>query len=208
VAGAVSPGLGPGPVAGLEDAAAALRAGLVVGVPTDTVYGLAADPTRPGATDRLFSLKARPATAGLPVLVADIAQAERFAEMSAPARRLAQRFWPGGLTIVVARRAGVDWSLGGDGRTVGVRCPAHELTRALCALVGPLATTSANLHGEAPLTEAGAVRDAFGAAIACVVDGGRCAGEPSTVVDVTPGTPRCLRPGAVSWEDVTAALGG
>ena len=197
----------PGPPGELVAAVAALRAGLVVGVPTDTVYGLAADPTRPGATDRLFSLKSRPATSELPVLVAGTGQAEWFAAISGPARVLAERFWPGGLTIVVARREGIDWSLGGDGQTVGVRCPAHELTRALCALVGPLATTSANRHGETPLTEAGAVRNAFGAAVAGVLDGGRCDGEPSTVVDVSGGTARCLRQGSVSWEEVTDALG-
>jgi len=192
--------------AGLEAALDALAAGLVVGIPTDTVYGLAVVASVPGSADALFALKGRPGTAEIPVLVADLAQADTFASITGPARRLAERCWPGPLTIVVARRRGVGWALGGDGRSIGVRCPGLALTRSLCAAAGPLAVTSANLHGEPPLTTADAVRDAFGPGLAAVVDGGTCGGEPSTVVDATAEPARCLRPGGLPWDEVEAAL--
>jgi L-threonylcarbamoyladenylate synthase len=195
----------------LDGALAALAAGHVVAIPTDTVYGLAVDPRRRGATAALFAMKERPATLGLPVLVADVDEAERLAGadgLPPPARWLAERFWPGPLTIVVDRAQELDWELGGDGRTIGLRCPAHPVALELCRAVGALATTSANRHGEAPLTTAAAIVDRFGDAVACVVDGGRCDGRPSTVVVVTGGTVRCLREGAVAWVAVQEAVAG
>jgi L-threonylcarbamoyladenylate synthase len=191
----------------LSAAVAALRAGAVVAIPTDTVYGLAVDPRWPGATDAVFALKQRPASLELPVLVGDIETADTLADVDGlpvAARRLADRFWPGPLTVVVARRAGLDWELGGDGSTVGLRCPAHVVARRLCSLVGPLATTSANRHGRPPLTTAAAVAREFGAEV-LVVDGGTCDGMPSTVVDTTGDALRCLRAGAVTWDDVLTA---
>jgi tRNA threonylcarbamoyl adenosine modification protein (Sua5/YciO/YrdC/YwlC family) len=143
------------------------------------------------------------------VLVADLAQADALAGpdgLSTTALRLADRFWPGSLTMVVRRRPGVDWDLGGDGRTIGLRYPAHRVVQGLCRAVGPLATTSANRHGEPPITTAAALTDEFGDGIALVVDGGRCAGAPSTVVDLTTDTPRCIREGAVRWSDVEEAF--
>jgi tRNA threonylcarbamoyl adenosine modification protein (Sua5/YciO/YrdC/YwlC family) len=193
---------------GLDDALTALRSGEVVAVPTDTVYGLAVDPTCLGATDKLFALKARPESLDLPVLVASIEQAEALAGpagLSPTARRLATVFWPGALTIVVARRPGLHWALGGHAETIGLRLPDHSLVCALCAEVGALATTSANLHGEAPCTDARSVARAFGPDIV-VVDGGRCAGAPSTVVSVLGDVPVCLREGAVRWSDVLTAV--
>lgn len=202
---------GPGttgePPEGLGAAAAALRAGLVVGIPTDTVYGLAADPSRPGATAQLFALKGRPTDAELPVLVADTAQAEELAGpdgLPPVARALVARFWPGALTIVVSRRDGLEWELGGTGDTIGLRCPASEIARALCRTVGPLATTSANRHGEPPHAGAAEVTADFPELV--VVDGGRCDGAPSTVVDVTVSPPVCLRAGGVPWPEVEAVV--
>ncbi len=186
----------------------ALRAGQVVGVPTDTVYGVAVDPARPGATDALFAVKERPRSVSLPVLVAGLDQAVAVAADGAlapttAARRLADALWPGGLTLVVARRPGLGWDLGGDDdRTVGLRCPDQAIIHRLCAAVGPLATTSANRHGQPPLTTAAAVAAAFGDHLAVVVDGGTCDGVPSTVVDCTGPTLRCLRQGTVPWETV------
>ena len=119
----------------LETAVAALLAGDVVGIPTDTVYGLAVDPRHHGATDALFALKGRPVVSELPVLVADVEEGRSLAGPRGwpeEAGRLADRFWPGALTIVVERRAGLDWEIGGDGRTIGVRCPAHAIARTLC----------------------------------------------------------------------------
>jgi L-threonylcarbamoyladenylate synthase len=191
-----------------EAIAAALRRGSVCAIPTDTVYGLAADPGRPGATEALFVLKGRPPGLALPVLVASAAQAEQLAGpagLSPAARALADRFWPGALTIVVRRRPHLDWDLGGDPATIGLRCPGHPLARRLCRRVGPLATTSANRHGQAPLVSAEEVRAEFGDSVA-VLDGGRCDGAPSTVVDVCDGPPRLLRQGGVPWDEVLGAL--
>jgi len=197
----------PDAAAQISGAVAALAAGAVIGIPTDTVYGLAVDPTRQGAVDALFAVKRRPGSVEIPVLVADLAQAETFAVLEGPAAKLAQRHWPGALTIVVARRPGVDWALGGDGASVGVRCPDLEVVRALCAATGPLAVTSANLHGEPPLHEAAQLRALFGDALGSVVDGGTRDGAPSTVVDCRVTPPACLRRGALAWEEVLATIG-
>jgi len=192
----------------LGPAVCALGRGEVVAIPTDTVYGLAVDPGQAGATDALFALKARPRSLDLPVLVDGEEQAGLLAAggLPPPARRLAAAFWPGGLTLVVPRRAGLSWDLGPHGDTIGLRVPDHDLARALCREVGPLATSSANRHGEDPCTDASSVTAAFGGGLV-VVDGGRCAGVPSTVVAVTDGETRCLREGAVPWADIRRVAG-
>jgi L-threonylcarbamoyladenylate synthase len=190
-------------------AVAALQAGAVVAIPTDTVYGLAVDPRCPGATDAVFDLKRRPPSLELPVLVADLDQADALSRedrLPGMARLLATSFWPGSLTIVVARNPGIDWVLGGNDGTIGLRLPAHALARDLCRLVGPLATTSANRHGAAPLTTAAAVTDEFGDAVSVVIDGGVCNARPSTVVDATGPNVRCLREGAIAWAAVEECL--
>lgn len=192
----------------LGTAARALASGLVVAVPTDTVYGLAVDPSRPGATERLFVLKGRPREVQVPVLVGDVEQVAGLAgDVPEVARRLMDRFWPGPITLVLRRHPGLVADLGADQTTVGVRRPAHDVAIALCRRSGLLATTSANLHGQPPLTTAHAVTEAFGDGVAVVLDGGTCAGAPSTVVDCTGSHPELLRPGAVSWDDVLAAAG-
>ena len=166
------------------EVADALRRGEVVAVPTDTVYGLVC---LPSVSEKLYELKGRPASLELPVLAADVDQALTLAaEVTAAARALMDRWWPGGLTIVVER-------VGGG--TVGLRVPDHEIVRAVCRDVGPLASTSANLHGQPPATTAAEVRAAFSELL--VVDGGECAGLPSTVVDCTGPQPVVLRQGAV-----------
>lgn len=193
----------------IEAAADALRRGLVVVIPTDTVYGVAVDPTVDGATTRLFDAKRRPFDVRLPVLVDSVEQATEVADVDSRARALMARFWPGGLTIVLPMRTGVDLVLG-DGAgipTIGVRCPNHDVPQQLCAAVGPLATTSANLHGQATPPTAAEVEGLFGDSVAVVVDGGPCQGEPSTVVDLTGTTPRLVREGTVSWSDVLGVAG-
>ncbi|MGH9029917.1 MAG: L-threonylcarbamoyladenylate synthase [Acidimicrobiales bacterium] len=192
----------------LERAAAALRAGEVVAIPTDTVYGLAVDPSRDGATNLLFELKGRPRSLELPVLVSNVAQAEQLVPGGLPeiARRIADHFWPGAVTIVLQRRDDLAWDLGADSATIGIRCPAHPVPRWLCERVGPIATTSANLHRRPPLTDARAAERCFGARIALVVDGGPSAGSPSTVVDLTGDGIRCLREGAVALSHIEKAL--
>jgi tRNA threonylcarbamoyl adenosine modification protein (Sua5/YciO/YrdC/YwlC family) len=194
----------------VDDAVAALEAGLVVVIPTDTVYGLAVDPRRPGATGRLFAVKARPTDAALPVLAADAAAAFGLArDVPDSASRLAARFWPGGLTIVVPRRDGLGLDLGGaDDATIGIRVPDHELARELARRVGPLAATSANLHGRpTPPTAREVVEQLEGADIAVVLDGGPCAGAPSTVVSCARGDEAAvLREGRISAQTIHDAL--
>ncbi|MGH9060043.1 MAG: L-threonylcarbamoyladenylate synthase [Acidimicrobiales bacterium] len=199
----------PPPDAALDAAIHALAAGQLVGIPTDTVYGLGADPFRTGAADRLFAVKGRPRTVELPVLVADLDQALSLATaVPEAALVLAGRWWPGALTLVLPRRPDLAADLGSDDATIGIRCPDHPVPRALASRAGPLATTSANRHGEPPLTTAGAVAEAFGAGIAVVLDAGPCAGEPSTVVDCTGAEARCLREGRIPWADIEAELRG
>jgi L-threonylcarbamoyladenylate synthase len=193
----------------IDDAVAALEAGLVVVIPTDTVYGLVVDPRRPGATARLFAVKERPTDVALPVLAADADAAFALAgEVPASARALAARFWPGGLTLVVPRRDGLELDLGGrDDDTIGVRVPDSDLVREIARRVGPLAATSANLHGRiTPDTADGVIEQLEGgdADVAVVIDGGRCGGQPSTVVACVAGGVTVLRDGCVPAAEVLA----
>ena len=196
----------PPPAAALDAAARALSSGHVVAVPTDTVYGLAADPFATGAADRLFAVKRRPREVDLPVLVAGEEQALSLTSTTpAVARRLMTRFWPGALTLVLPRHPDLAADLGSDEATVGVRWPDHPVATALCRTVGPLATTSANLHGQPPLTTAEEITATFGDAVAVVLDAGTCSASASTVVDCTGEEPKLLREGRIPWEEVTRA---
>jgi L-threonylcarbamoyladenylate synthase len=188
-----------------EAALAALDQGEVVGIPTDTVYGLAARVDRPDAIAEIFELKGRPDALALPVLIGRWREVRLVAaKWPRNASMVAARFWPGPLTVVVPARPEVGELLGGDRRTVGVRQPHHRLVRSLCRDAGPLAVTSANPHGQPPCTSAGQVAVAFPSI--GVVDGGDCDGVPSTVVDCTVSPPTCLREGGVLWSWVEAAL--
>ena len=196
----------PAPAQAIAQAVRALASAQVVGLPTDTVYGLAADPFSIGAADRLFRLKRRPREVDLPVLVADEEQALALATaVPAAALRLMERFWPGPLTLVLPRNPDLRADLGTDEATVGVRCPAHPVPLGLCRAHGPIATTSANLHGQPTATTADEVFEVFGDAVAVVLDGGLCAGAPSTVADCTGEEPRLLRQGRLAWDEVLAA---
>ena len=190
------------PQRALEVAAAALRTGGVVLVPTDTVYGLAA--LTPDAEDDLFVLKGRPADRSVAVLVADRPAAESLASTVPPAlAELMDRHWPGPLTVVLPRPPTDGRRLGGNAETVGVRCPDHPWLRRLLGEVGPLATTSANRHAQPTPPRAADVLaglrsdPATGseAAIAVAIDGGPCAGAASTVVAWQDGERRILRRG-------------
>ena len=196
-------------------AAEALRAGAVVAIPTDTVYGLAADPGQPLAVGRLFALKERPSDVALPVLVAGRAQVSAVAgPLDGAARLLADRYWPGPLTLVVPRRRSFTADLGGPSsarQTVGVRWPDHPVVQALCRELGPMAVTSANRHGGPPATRAVAVAEVFAGEheLAVILDGGLCDGTPSTVVGCDGKALRCLRQGAIPWTDLQdGARGG
>ncbi len=191
----------------VDEAVAALRAGQVVAIPTDTVYGLAVDPFRAGAADRLFQLKRRPREVDLPVLVADREQALSLSvAVPESALRLMDLYWPGALTLVLPRNPEVAADLGTDDATIGLRCPDHPIALALCSAAGPLATTSANLHGEPTLSTAAEVVATFGNSVKLVIDGGTCAGAPSTVVDCTGEVPKLLRQGRIPWSEIVGAL--
>lgn len=184
----------------IHAALAALRAGGVVGLPTDTVYGLAVDPSVPGATAALFSLKGRPSTTPLPVLVSGIEQAEQLGIFGVGSRSLAEALWPGALTIVVERHRAARMDLGGSTATIGLRCPSHSVPRELCRRSGPVAATSANRHGEPDLASAAEVAEAFPGLL--ILDGGECRGVSSTVVDATGEEPLLLRAGALAWGEI------
>lgn len=215
----VGPGSEPviidaGPVPGavpagvVARAADVLRSGRPVALPTDTVYGLAALPGVEGATAVLFVLKGRAAEVPIAVLCASADQAFGLAAPEAvtdDVRRIAARLWPGPLTLVLPRRPGLAYALGEPADTIGVRCPDHPLVRALAAEVGPLATTSANLHGGPTPPTAAGVAALFGAGIGLVLDGGPCSALPSAVIDATGGDWRVLRAGAISVSDIEAA---
>ncbi len=198
----------PPPRSAIAAGATALREGDIIGLPTDTVYGLAADPWHSGASDRLFLVKGRPRNVELPVFVAGLEQAAEVTTSLTPgAVRLMERFWPGPLTLVLPRRGDLEADLGEDDATIGLRCPDHPVPLALCREFGPYATTSANRHGSAPATTAGEVVEQL-TGVQLVLDGGPCEGQPSTVVDATGETPRLLRAGALDWETILRVATG
>lgn len=200
---AVIPAAGdPPPEEAVTAAAAALRKGDIIGVPTDTVYGLAADPWHSGASDRLFLVKGRPRNVELPVFVAGAEQAlDLTTSVTEGAARLMERFWPGPLTLVLPRRPELDADLGEDDATIGLRCPRHPVPLALCRVFGPYATTSANRHGSSPAVSAAQIVEEL-PGVQLVLDAGICEGEPSTVVDATGESPRLLRSGSLAWDGV------
>ncbi len=199
----------PPPAEAVKLAAEALTVGDIVGIPTDTVYGLAANPFHSGASDRLFRVKGRPRRLDLPVLVSGEEQALSLCTaVPSAARRLMERFWPGPLTLVLPRRPDLVADLGEDDATIGIRCPAHPVPLAICAAVGPVATTSANRHGCPPLTDAQAVALELGEEVAVVLDAGTCSGLASSVVDCTGEDPKQLRQGPLAWAEMTRAIAG
>jgi L-threonylcarbamoyladenylate synthase len=184
-----------------------LAQGQLIVVPTDTVYGLAADPFVEGATLRIFEAKRRPPGLSLPILCASADQARSLAKQWGQlAEALAARFWPGPLTLVVERSSALaEVELGGDRSTVGLRVPDHEFLRALLE-EGPLAVTSANIHRDAPASLAGEAAASLGGDVSVIVDGGICDGIVSSVVDVREGL-IVLREGAIDKPALEAALG-
>jgi L-threonylcarbamoyladenylate synthase len=177
-----------------------LRAGGIVALPTDTVYGIACDLAAPGGVERLFAAKSRPAERAIMLLLADPAQAGRIGVVGDAARLLAEAFWPGGLTLVVPRRADVRLpaALTAGVPTIGLRAPDHPSPRALSRAVGPMPTTSANISGRPEAGDAAAIVEQLGDSIDLVLEGGPAAGGPaSTVVDCTVERPRIIRAGAI-----------
>jgi L-threonylcarbamoyladenylate synthase len=194
----------------LAEAARLLVAGGLVAFPTETFYGLGASALDPGAVARVFQAKGRPDDKPLLVLVATLAMARQLARAWPPAAsRLADRHWPGPLTLVVPARRDLPAALTAGTGTLGVRIPGHPVARALVRAAGiPLTAPSANRHGAPPPRTAAEVVDGLGGGVDLVVDGGPTAGGvPSTILDVTGDRPRVLRPGAVTLapEDLAAS---
>jgi tRNA threonylcarbamoyl adenosine modification protein (Sua5/YciO/YrdC/YwlC family) len=172
------------------------------------VYGIGTRPDDPAATARLFEAKRRPRDLELPVLVPDLEAAERIARFSDTARRLANRFWPGALTLVLERTASsASWDLGGTPATIGVRMPDDPFAQALLERTGPLAVTSANVSGSPTPTSCREIADLFGDAVAVTLCSERdLSSQASTVLDCTTDPPATLRPGTISDDDIQAAV--
>ena len=191
----------------------ALKAGELVGLPTETVYGLAGDAGNDRAVARIFETKGRPADHPLIVHVADAASVDHFAaDVPDFARRLIDAFWPGPLTLILPRRAGVGAAAAGGQDSIGLRCPSHPVAQALlraCAAQGVhgLAAPSANPFGRVSPTTAAHVQAGLGEAL-LVLDGGACdVGIESTIVDCTRGAPVLLRPGQIARADIERVAG-
>jgi L-threonylcarbamoyladenylate synthase len=196
--------------ANLRRLAAALRRGGLVAIPTETVYGLAAHALDASACRAIFKAKGRPAHDPLIIHVLDLAHAEQLADFNEPARKLARRFWPGPLTLVLPKNSCVPDIVTAGRDTVAIRSPAHPLARRLLKLSGiPLAAPSANLFGYISPTTAAHVLAGLNGKIPSVLDGGPCqVGVESTILDLThPAQPRILRPGAVTAAALENILG-
>jgi L-threonylcarbamoyladenylate synthase len=195
----------------MEAAAAALFAGQLVVLPTETVYGIAARPDHRSATRALFEAKRRPAGLNLPVLAPTARSAWTVGRKAEGAERLASAFWPGPLTLVLLRTdAASEWYLGDDRETVGVRVPHHPIASRLLERSGPIAATSANLSGLPPLAAQDDLVAAFGDSVAVYVvlpvKAPPPQGQASTVVDLAAGDPKVLREGPISSARVNSAL--
>jgi L-threonylcarbamoyladenylate synthase len=200
----------PDDAAGRAAAAEVLRAGGIVALPTDTVYGIACALDTPGGIKALFAAKRRPPDKGIMLLLADTTQAPTIGEWPPAAAALAGAFWPGGLTVIVPQRAEVPLpaALTGGAPTIGLRAPDHDAPRALAAAVGPIPTTSANVSGLHEARTAEEIVEQLGDAIELVLDGGPAHGGPaSTVVDCTVDPPQVVRVGAIPVDRIEAVLG-
>ena len=202
--------LTPDDAAGRAEAVAILRAGGLVAMPTDTVYGVGVALGAEDGLKRLFSAKDRPLDRAIVLLAADLEQAGSIGVLSPTARALAARFWPGALTLVLAQTPGPGFptDLTAGLSTIGIRVPDHESPRALARALGPLPVTSANLSGAQDARDAAAVMAQLGGRIDLILDGGPTrGGVPSTIVDCSGELPRVLRAGAIDAASVAGALG-
>ena len=182
----------------IDAAVAAIREGRVVGLPTDTVYGLAVDPLNETAVGRLFEIKGRPEHKPVGILAASIEQAALIGEIEGEALRLATQHWPGALTLIVIPRVILaGWVGDAQRRTVGIRVPDHVLARRLIEETGPLAVTSANVSGGREVVDAQEAEEVFGEAVAEYLPGVSPGGEASTVVDASGAHLAVLRSGPI-----------
>lgn len=203
-------GSGAGRAEAIETTAQALRDGQLVVLPTDTVYGVAADAFQPDATARIFAAKRRSRDVPLPVLVHGPRQLAGLTTVVPPAaERLMAAYWPGPVTIVLPSEPNLSWDLGHAQGTVAVRMPFDDLTIDVIKQVGPLAVTSANVTGQPAATTADQARASLGDAVAVYLDGGPRGGlRPSAIVDLTRAEPHVLRPGDLPEEELLAIAHG
>jgi L-threonylcarbamoyladenylate synthase len=193
----------------MERAVEALRRAEVIAFPTDTVYGVGTHAFLPEAVAQLYAIKDRPAHLAIPLLLPDVAAMGTVCVDIPPAAwDLAERFWPGSLSLVLRRAPVVPDAVTAGGPTVAVRVPDHALVRELCRRLGaPLAATSANRHGQPSPATAGEVEAALGGWIPLILDGGPCAGGvASTVLDLTVSPPAILRAGPITAEQLAAVV--
>ena len=182
----------------IGDASVAVRSGELIGVPTDTLYGIAADPFNEDALERIFAVKGRPGLKPLAILVADLEQAQTLAAFSDRALELAERHWPGALTLVLPKLATTPEWLGDRARrTIGLRCPDHPETREFLHAAGPLAVTSANVAGQSAVVDDEAAKELFGPDIAVYIPGESLGDAASTILDLTQPAEWVLRDGPV-----------
>lgn len=197
-------------LAAIERAANLLRAGELVGMPTETVYGLAADALNAEAVRRIFAAKGRPADHPVIVHLPSADHLPRWAaSIPKDALALAKAFWPGPLTLILRREADVPDEVTGGQDTVGVRVPAHSIALALLQVFGSgIAAPSANRFGRISPTTAAHVRDELGERVAMILDGGACpVGIESTIIDFSRDVPEILRPGAITADDIARVIG-
>ncbi len=189
----------------------AIGRGELVVIPTDTVYGVAADAFNAEAVRALVAAKGRTPASPPPVLIGSLPTLDALAEeVHDEVRALAAKFWPGPLTIIVAARSSLDWDLGETRGTVALRIPDDPIALEFLKDTGPLAVSSANRTGEPPATTAQEAEDALGASVAIVIDGGPRGTVASTIVDATAlpdGRLRIVRTGAVSADEIRAVVG-
>ena len=193
---------------GVSAAVAALRRGDLAVLPTDTVYGIAADAFSPPAVDRLLAAKGRGRDMPVPVLVGSWRGLDGLADHVTPTMRsLVEAFWPGPLTLIVRAAGSLAWDLGETRGTVAVRMPLHPVALAVLAETGPLAVSSANRTGMPPATDAAEAFEQLGSSVAVYLEAGS-SGEavPSTIVDLTGESPQVRRAGALSLEQLQAVI--
>lgn len=193
---------------GVAAAVAALRRGDLAVLPTDTVYGIAADAFSPPAVDRLLAAKGRGRDMPVPVLVGSWRGLDGLADHVTPTMRsLVEAFWPGPLTVIVRAAASLAWDLGETRGTVAVRMPLHPVTLAVLAETGPLAVSSANRTGQAPATDAAQAQEQLTTSVAVYLEAGSSGDAvPSTILDLTGSTPQVRRAGALGLEELQAVV--
>jgi len=194
---------------GIDAAAAAIRRGELVVLPTDTVYGLGADAFSPDAVAAVLAAKGRGREMPPPVLVPSEATVDGLAtDVPDYARDLMHAFWPGPLTLVLVAQSSLMWDLGDTNGTVALRMPQDDTALKLLAEVGPMAVTSANVSGQSPAKSILEAAAQLGPAVSIYLDGGPCAGTlPSTILDCTGPAPVILRAGGISAGQVQQVLG-